>query len=130
MKNSKNKNFVCKGINSALAILESNRFNILKINILNDGIAAREPRVKNLVGKHRVSQLDKDQFYKKYSERRTQGIVVEFSGALTENRLPNFNNKSNICLLFEKNSLVKKFFNSLHCLLNPFEFHGTRLLFT
>ena len=99
MKNSKNKNFVCKGINSALAILESNRFNILKINILNDGIAARESRVKDLVGKHRVSQLDKDQFYKKYSERRTQGIVVEFSGALIENRLPNFKKKSNVCLL-------------------------------
>ena len=99
MKNSKNKNFACKGINSALAILKSNRFNILRINILNDGIAAREPRVKNLVGKHRVFQLDKDQFYKKYNERRTQGIVVEFSGALIENRLPNFKKKSNVCLL-------------------------------
>ena len=49
--------------------------------------------------KHSVSQLDKDQFYKKYSERRTQGIVVEFSGALIENRLPNFKKKSNVCLL-------------------------------
>ena len=76
MKNSKNKNFVCKGINSALAILESNRFNILRINILNDGIATREPRVKNLMNKHRVFQLDKDQFYKKYNERRTQGVFI------------------------------------------------------
>ena len=49
--------------------------------------------------KHSVSQLDKVQFYKKYSERRTQGIVVEFSGALIENRLPNFKKKSNVCLL-------------------------------
>ena len=99
MKNPKNKNFICKGINSALAILESNRFNILRICILNDGIADRESRVKSLLGKHHVFQLDKDQFYKKFRERRTQGIVVEFSGALIENRLPDFKKKSNVCLL-------------------------------
>ena len=99
MKNPKNKNFIYKGINSALAILESNRFNILRICILNDGIADRESRVKSLLGKHHVSQLDKDQFYKKFRERRTQGIVVEFSGELIENRLPDFKKKSNVCLL-------------------------------
>ena len=99
MKNSKNRRFTCKGINNALAILGSNRFNIIKIDILIDGRADGHPRLKNLIDNHLVSQLRKDQFYKKYSESRTQGIIVEFSGELNENRLPDFKNKSNVCLL-------------------------------
>ena len=37
MKNSKNRKFICKGINNALAILGSNRFEILNIDILKGG---------------------------------------------------------------------------------------------
>ena len=99
MKNSKNKKFTCKGINNALAILESNRFNIINIDILIDGRADGHLRLKNLFDNHLVSQLSKDQFHKKYSEGRTQGIIVEFSGKLIESRLPDFKNKSNVCLL-------------------------------
>ena len=99
MKNSKNKKFTCKGINNALAILESNRFNILSIDILKNSRADGDPRLKNLIDNPLVSQFSKDQFYKKHSESRTQGIVVEFSGILIENRLPDFKNKSNVCLL-------------------------------
>ena len=99
MKNSKNRKFTCKGINNTLAILESNRFNIISIDILIDGRADGHPRLKNLIHNHFVSQLSKDQFYKKHSESRTQGIIVEFSGELIENSLPDFKNKSNICLL-------------------------------
>ena len=99
MKNSKNKKFTCKGINNALAILESNRFNILRIDIIKNGRADGDPRLKSLIDNHLVSQLRKDQFYKKHSEGRTQGIIVEFSGKLIENRLPDFKNKSNVCLL-------------------------------
>ena len=99
MKNSKNRKFTCKGINNTLAILESNRFNIISIDILIDGRADGHPRLKNLIYNHFVSQLSKDQFYKKHSESRTQGIIVEFSGKLIEDKLPDFKNKSNICLL-------------------------------
>lgn len=99
MKNSKNKKFTCKGVNNALAILGSNRFNILSIDILKNGKAHRDPRLKNLIDNHFVSQLSKDQFYKKHSESRTQGIVIESSGKLIESRLPDFKNKSNVCLL-------------------------------
>ena len=99
MKNSKDKKFTCKGINNALAILGSNRFNIISIDILIDGRADRNPRLKDLIYNHLVFQLSKDQFFKKHSESRTQGIIVEFSGRLIENRLPDFKNKSNVCLL-------------------------------
>jgi len=99
MKNLKYKKLACKGINSALAILESNRFDILSIDILKGGRADGDPRLKNLIDNHLVSQFSKDQFYKKHSESRTQGISVEFSGTLIENRLPDFKSKSNVCLL-------------------------------
>ena len=99
MKNSKNRKFTCKGINNALAILGSNRFNIIRIDVLIDGRADGHPRLKNLIDNSLVSQLRKDQFYKKHSGGRTQGIIVEFSGKLIESRLPDFKNKSNVCLL-------------------------------
>ena len=99
MKNSKNRKFICKVINNALAILRSNRFEILNIDILKGGRAYGDPRLKNLIDNHLVSQLRKDQFYKKHSESRTQGIIVELSGKLTESRLPDFKSKSNVCLL-------------------------------
>jgi len=99
MKNSKNKKFTCKGINNALALLESNRFTILSIDILKNSRADGYPRLKDLIDNHLVYQLRKDQFYKKHSDGRTQGIIVEFSGALIENRLPDFKKKSNVCLL-------------------------------
>ena len=99
MKNSKNKKFICKGINNALALLESNRFEILNIDILKGGRAYGDPRLKNLIDNHLVSQFSKNQFYKKYNDGRTQGIIVEFSGKLIESRLPDFKNKSNVCLL-------------------------------
>ena len=65
MKNSKDKKFTCKGINNALAILGSNRFNIISIDILKDGRADRNPRLKDLIYNHLVFQLSKDQFFKK-----------------------------------------------------------------
>ncbi len=99
MKNSNNKNLICKGINSAFALLESNRFNIINIYVLIGGRADKENRLKDLKNKYSVSHLNKDQFYGKFSEGRTQGIVVEFSGKLFENILPDFNEASDICFL-------------------------------
>ena len=80
----KNKKFTCRGINNALAILGSNRVNIIRIDMLIDGRADGHPRLKNLIDNHLVSQLRKDQFYKKHSESRTQGIILEFSGKIID----------------------------------------------
>ena len=61
-----------------------------KIDILINGRAEGHPRLKNLVDNNLVSQLRKDQFYKKHSESRTQGIIIEFSGKIIEDKLPDF----------------------------------------
>ena len=99
MKNSNNKIFICKGVNSAIALLQSNRFDIINIDILKDSRAGREQRIKDLLKDHFVSYLNKGEFYKKFNEGRTQGIAVEFSGRLTENILPSFKKSSDVCLL-------------------------------
>ena len=59
MKNPKNKKFTCKGINNALALLESNRFEILSIDILKGGRAYGNPKLKNLIDSHLASQYSK-----------------------------------------------------------------------
>ncbi|MFL2983339.1 MAG: 23S rRNA (guanosine(2251)-2'-O)-methyltransferase RlmB [Candidatus Neomarinimicrobiota bacterium] len=99
MKNSNNPIFVCNGINNAVALLESNRFNIISINLLKDGRAVKETRIKDLIKNQIVSYFKKDEFYKKFSTGRNQGISIEFSGELIQNILPDFKDSSNICLL-------------------------------
>ena len=71
----------------------------MSIDILKGGRAYGNPKLKNLIDSHLASQYSKNQFYKKYNDGRTQGIIVEFSGKLIESRLPDFKNKSNVCLL-------------------------------
>ena len=46
MKNSKNQIFACTGINNAIALLGSNRFNIIRIDLLKGGRAAKSTRLK------------------------------------------------------------------------------------
>ena len=99
MKNSKNKIYTCKGINSACALLRSERFDVIGIDILKGGRADKEHRIKDLINDHMVSLLNKTDFYNKFPEGRTQGIVVEFSGRLTENVFPNYADSKNACLL-------------------------------
>ena len=99
MKNSKNQIFACTGINNAIALLASNRFNIIKIDLLKGGRAAKEHQIKDHVNNHPVSYLNKDKFFKKFPFGKNQGISIEFSGKLTKNTLPDFNNSSNVCLL-------------------------------
>ena len=99
MKNPINKNFTCRGINSAIALLDSNRYDILRIDILRGGRAEKNPRIKALTSNHLVYKLEKDQFYKKYNGSRDQGIAVEFYGDLFNTKIPDFNHKSSACLL-------------------------------
>ena len=99
MRNSKNQIYTCKGINSVLTLLQSDRFDVIGIEILKGGRADKEHRIKDLINDHIVSFLNKTEFYNKFPEGRTQGIVVEFSGKLTENIFPDFTDCRNICLL-------------------------------
>jgi len=99
MRNSKNQIYTCKGINSVLTLLQSDRFDVIGIDILKGGRADKEYRIKDLIHDHIVSFLNKTEFYNKFPEGRTQGIVVEFSGKLTENIFPSFTDFRNVCLL-------------------------------
>ncbi len=98
MKKSNNQFYTCRGINSALALLESDRFIVKSINILKEGRADKEDRIKDLIMDHHVSFFNKDEYYKRFSEGRTQGIVIEFSGNLTRSTLPAYKD-ANVCLL-------------------------------
>ena len=99
MKNSNNQNFICKGINCAYALLDSDRFNIVNIYMLKGGRADKEKRLKSFIRDQVVSYLNKDQFFRKFSEGRSQGVVVEFHGRLFDNMLPDFKDSSDVCLL-------------------------------
>ena len=99
MKNSNNQNFICKGINCAYALLDSDRFNIINIYMLKGGRADKEKRLKSFIRDRAVSYLNKDQFFRKFSEGRSQGVVVEFNGRLFDNMLPDFKDSSDVCLL-------------------------------
>ena len=99
-KNKQSHNYyMCKGINNAIALLESNRFEIRKIYILLDGRASKNRKINSLIVKHKIDFLDRDNFYKRYQERKTQGIVIEFSGELTHSFFPSFEGIDNACLL-------------------------------
>jgi len=99
LKKSNNQIYSCRGINSALALLESDRFIVNSINILKGGRADKEGRVMNLIRDHHVSFFNKDEYYKRFSEGRTQGIVIEFTGNITQSTFPTYKGADNVCLL-------------------------------
>ena len=99
MKKSNNKLLVCKGINNAVSILGSTRFNIEYIDVLREGKAINDDKIKTYLKSFNINILEKEQFYKKYADGRTQGIIIGFKGELIENNLPDFDNKKDICLL-------------------------------
>ena len=99
MKKSNNKLLVCKGINNAVSILGSARFNIEYIDVLREGKAINDDKIKTYLKSFNITILEKEQFYKKYPDGRTQGIVIGFKGKLIENNLPDFDNEKDICLL-------------------------------
>ena len=99
MKKSNNKLLVCKGINNAISILGSSRFNIEHVDILKEGKALNSDRMKIFLKSLNITILEKEQFYKKYPDGRTQGIVIGFRGNIVENNIPSFDDEKDICLL-------------------------------
>ena len=89
----------CKGINNAIALLNSDRFQIVEVSIARLSAASKNKMVNQLISRHKVNYMDKDQFYKKYPDKKSQGILIEFFGQLTSNALPKFENLNDACLL-------------------------------
>ena len=93
------------GINGVLSVLKNDVYQIQMIDILEKSTVTRNTNIRELLKKY-VSQtryIDHDTFYRKYGEKRTQGIGVSFSGE-TAKKLPSFKTiKGNYCLLIVDN---------------------------
>ena len=89
------------GINGSLNILFSKKVKILRIDIMIGSAIEKKSwfiraQKENYLP---INKLIKNKFLKKYSGKRTQGIVVLFTGNLIKN-LPSFqDSKKNECLL-------------------------------
>lgn len=94
------------GINGVLAILSSkNKYHIQIIEILEKSHVTSNAEIRESL-KNYVSQtryVDHDIFNRKYGAKRTQGIVVSFSGEIVK-ALPSFKEiEGNYCLLIVDN---------------------------
>ena len=97
---TKNINFIY-GINNSLSILESNKYSIDSIKIMNNSSAFNNSNLKIILNDFNncIEYLDKKNFISQYSYKHSQGIVIFFSG----NLLSDFNsidlnrNKENVC---------------------------------
>jgi 23S rRNA (guanosine2251-2'-O)-methyltransferase len=93
------------GINGSLAFLESKKFNIRSIDILDNGIASNNQQIRELL-KNRlvtINNIPQETFRKKYEKKHTQGIVITFIGTI-EKDLPRLKSiEGNFCLLIIDN---------------------------
>ena len=99
MAKEKVSSFICYGVNSAISIINSNRFNIRYIDIMKNGNAQKNKKLLNVIDDSIVTVLEKKDFLNKYPVKKTQGIAVNFYGQTINSFFPDFSTKSNICLL-------------------------------
>ena len=101
MKKQRQTNFQVFGINSCVALLHSTRFNIDLIYVEQGSKALENSDLRKHLKNDSlpVELIPKNQFDQQFSDYRTQGIVINFSGPVI-NKLPNFNNQNDqVCLL-------------------------------
>ena len=96
MKKPNNQFLVCKGINSAISILSSDRYDVDHVDILKGGRAFKDDSIKPFFRSFNFNILEKEHFYKKYPGDRSQGIVITFQGSIISNDIPEYND----CLLY------------------------------
>lgn len=94
------------GINGVLSVLRSKKkYHIQIIEVLEKSHVTKNTKIRELL-KNSVSQtcyVDHETFYRKYGEKRTQGIVVSFSGDIVKT-LPSFKEvEGNYCILIVDN---------------------------
>jgi len=93
------------GINSVYSILKNDKYKIENIDILDNSSVTDNIFIKDLLKNfvQLTHLINKDTFYRKYGEKRTQGIVVTFSDDITKD-LPSFKETvGNYCLLIVDN---------------------------
>ncbi len=89
------------GMNNSLALLNSENYMISTVTIMKDSIAWKSEKIQSFLKKKsfNANLLQKSEFIQQFDEKRTQGIVIQFSGKLLR-KLPDFGGISgNICLV-------------------------------
>ena len=101
MKKHQKTQFTIFGINNAISIIESDRFNVSKIDILKKGKAEKDNQLIHLISKltFQPKFYEKQGFYQKYPDGRTQGIAVVITDDLVKEVLPDLSKKESVCLL-------------------------------
>ncbi|MCJ7801143.1 MAG: 23S rRNA (guanosine(2251)-2'-O)-methyltransferase RlmB [Candidatus Marinimicrobia bacterium] len=93
------------GINGILPVLKSDKYQIQAIDILENSPVTSNVEIKELLKNYtsHTHYVNHDTFYRKYGDKRTQGIVVSLSGELVQT-LPSFLDiEKNYCLLIVDN---------------------------
>jgi 23S rRNA (guanosine2251-2'-O)-methyltransferase len=100
-KNKASKPFSIYGLNGAIELLQSEKFQIESIFIQEGSQAERNKWIIDYKKKHdkKMSILSKHVFKNQFSSKRTQGIVVQFSGDIISEELPIFSDEETVCLL-------------------------------
>ena len=97
--NNKCENFFqVYGVNNCLPVLNDSSYNIINIFISED----KASKYKNIIAdknNNKIHYLNKTIFHEKFSEYRTQGLVVTFDGNIVKNINENKFIKKNSCLL-------------------------------
>ena len=84
---------VIYGVNGCEQVLRAKHLQIMNIDVMKDGNAIRKTSLSNELSqfKGRLNNLPKDQYLKKYTGLRTQGIVIQFKGEIYK-KLTSFKN--------------------------------------
>ena len=104
VKQAKKKNqdfFQVYGINGVSNVIQAKKINIVRIDIMVGGMAEKKPWVINLSYNKSLSirHIPKAQFLRQYPGKRTQGIVVTFTGEIIRDILLLEKGADNFCLL-------------------------------
>ena len=103
-KQIKKKNqdfFQIHGINGCVNVIKAKKIKILRVDIMVGGIAEKKKWVSNLLCTQSlpIHKIPKPQFLKQYAEKRTQGIVISFTGKILRDISSFQKSSKNICLL-------------------------------
>jgi len=93
------------GKNGIVSVLKSDKYQIQAIDILENSSVTDNTEITGLLNNYssHIHYYNRNTFYRKYGEKRTQGIVVSFLGELFQ-ILPSFLDiEGNYCLLIVDN---------------------------
>ena len=99
-KNNKIKNvFQVYGYNNCFPLLNQSNYEIMNIYILEDKKSVFSKRIDFQKHHNHINFLKKNDFYKKFENLRSQGIVVSFKGPVVKSLNDFDKTKNNSCLL-------------------------------